>query len=169
MVGARRVTHKYATHPDFVQAIQQTLDAHKAQRYGLDEVPTQRGARSSSMVHFLWRTFRHARYITRASLTTLPQTGRHQRSTPEPPVQERAASTKMDQVQPEQTTNPETPQPPAQGHGPHTSCSLIVDAEAALNTAVSCAGQANPKDENRDTTCRKSTATPTTDKLRPAF
>jgi hypothetical protein len=52
-------------------------------------------------------------------------------------------------------------------HSGATSWSLKDAADDAANRAVSWGGHANPKDENRDTTCRKSTPMPSALRFTP--
>lgn len=47
---SRPAPPKYVTHPDFVQTVQQGLNAHEAQRDGLDEVPDRTGACTPQMM-----------------------------------------------------------------------------------------------------------------------
>jgi hypothetical protein len=48
------------------------------------------------------------------------------------------------------------------------SWSLNDDMDEALNSPVSAVGHVNPKEENRDTTCRKSTPMPRADRFTPS-
>ncbi len=52
-------------------------------------------------------------------------------------------------------------------HSGAISWSLKEDMEAALNSPVSAGGHSKPKEENRDTTCRKSTPMPRADRFTP--